>query len=354
MYRKILAWLLLIIIDSSCLQPPTPAWVHCSRGRVPACTPEVCASYPDDDRPSHCMTDAGPELDIAEPDVAELDVAGPTCVGCIVSFECTPEGWCLNSTGTESYVPAGRFSMGCPPIDSDCPEREKPQHPVDVAGFAIDRTEVTAGAYAMCATCEESSKPLAGLDYPVAFVDWSQAQAFCAWRAAESGLPWRLCTEAQWEKAARGGCALFCAEDDEACCSKTAISYPWGDVHPTCANPALAVFYEENGEGEPGCGMSATWPAGSKPGGASPYGVLDMAGNVWEWVEDCWHNTHDGAPSDGSAWNTSCTDFGGIIGTRRGGSFTERAPFIRAASRFPDGVARQAADIGFRCCRRVE
>lgn len=155
--------------------------------------------------------------------------------------------------------------MGCNgDVDVDCADDEYPYHEVLLSSFALDRTEVTVAEYAECVADGACTAPaditnydypcpdLAD-DYPVVCVDWFQANDYCSWKNA------LLPTEAQWEKAARG--------TDERI-------YPWGNAPPTCT---LANHYE--------CGVQLL-PVGSKPAGASPYGALDMSGNVFEWVSD--------------------------------------------------------------------
>ena len=182
------------------------------------------------------------------------------------------------------YVPAGAFTMGSDEGHAD----EGPVHSVDLDAFWIGRTEVTNEQYLQFVVAagyttrrfwsdegwawrvaNDVLAPLIPDDYnqgqqPVVGLSWYEASAYAAWLAEESGLPVRLPTEAEWEKAARG---------------ETGRVYPWGDVW----DPAKANY----GEGDDG--FSATAPVGSFPDGASPYGALDMAGNAWEWVAD-WYD----------------------------------------------------------------
>ncbi|MFQ5616237.1 MAG: formylglycine-generating enzyme family protein, partial [Anaerolineales bacterium] len=153
-------------------------------------------------------------------------------------------------------------------------ESEKPQREVHVDAFWIDQTEVTNGMYAYCVfegNCEEISigvslthadyySNLSFGEYPVVNVTWEQAQTYCQWGGR------RLPTEAEWEKAARG-------VDGRV--------YPWGDQPPMCNLASFGNY----AAGEATCVQDIT-QAGTYPEGASPYGALDMAGNVWEWVAD--------------------------------------------------------------------
>ena len=180
------------------------------------------------------------------------------------------------------YVPAGEFLMGstdadietilagCKTCKRDLFTNEQPQHKVYLDAFWIDKTEVTNAQYKKCVqagVCKASQlasfSALNGDTQPVVGVDWNDAQAYC--QRAGRKLP----TEAQWEKAARGTDGRI---------------YPWGNQAATCEYAVM------NDGSENGCGKgNAAWPIGSKLKGASPYGALDMMGNVWEWVAD-WYS----------------------------------------------------------------
>jgi len=153
------------------------------------------------------------------------------------------------------YVPAGEFLMGSEEGGSD----ESPEHTVYLDAYWIYKHEVTNVQYRDCIEAGECAGDLSRYpedDDPAVYIDWYEANDYCEWAGGQ--LP----TEAEWEKAARG---------------TDGRTYPWGEASPSCN---LAQFRDCSGQ---------TVPVGSFPAGASPYGALDMAGNVWEWVAD-WYD----------------------------------------------------------------
>jgi formylglycine-generating enzyme required for sulfatase activity len=165
-------------------------------------------------------------------------------------------------------VPAGPFLRGSP--DGVGSSDERPQKEITMSAFYVDKTEVTQKAYAKCVEAKKCKAPQCSSDrktdwdpdkrgdHPVVCIHWKQAKAYCEFAGK------RLPTEAEWEKAARG---------------TDGRRYPWGEDPPDCE---LAQYY--------GCNTKDTLPVGSLPKGASPYGALDMAGNVWEWIAD-WYDS---------------------------------------------------------------
>ena len=212
------------------------------------------------------------------------------------------------------YVPAGEFTMG-----SDNGEaNEQPVHKVTLDAFWIDKTEVTNAMYAKCVHDSKCRQPdntnrydnSNYVNHPVFSISWSDAKAYCEW--ADRRLP----SEAEWEKAARG--------TDQR-------TYPWGNDPP---NDNLLNYYSN---------VFDTTEVGKYPDGASPYGALDMAGNVWEWVSSLSkaypYNAIDGR-EDLNA-----------VGIRllRGGSWSLNGANARSANREGDHQSYTDHLIGFRC-----
>jgi len=231
------------------------------------------------------------------------------------------------------FIPAGEFGMGCPEaLGQDCEKDEKPYHRVYLRAYCIDRFEVTTGDYEACGKAGKCRPTPNGEEcslgrkdrrrHPINCINWDRAEAYCRWKGK------RLPTEAEWEKAARGN-------DDRI--------YPWGNTPPTCE---YAVFPEQ--KEETGCGKKRTWEVGSKPRGASPYGLMDMAGNVLEWVAD-WYNPlyyYKSPPQDPP---------GPVIGSLRilrGGDWRHGSPHtLRVFDRNPIIGAFWYYNWGFRCAQ---
>jgi len=237
----------------------------------------------------------------------------------------------------EIYVPRGPFAMGAPTDEANRQGSEGPPHEVTMArGYLIGRYEVTAARYEACEATQACTAPvMAGFDgggwglngtdngratHPQNGTSWGQARAFCAWTGG------RLPSEAEWERAAAGPWHR---------------RFPWGNA------PEADCVHAIMGLGAGGCGDDAMEPVGSRPAGAAACGALDMAGGVWEWVEDCWHGTYDGAPADGRA-RRGCASGSRIL---RGGSFNEGAADLRVARRLSVGPDLQNAGSGLRCAR---
>jgi eukaryotic-like serine/threonine-protein kinase len=222
------------------------------------------------------------------------------------------------------YVPAGEFTMGSPEGTGEGDEH--PQHLVNLDAYWIDQTEVTNAMYALCVEEGDCKPPYETksythasyygnsqyVDYPVIYVDWNQSNAYCQWAGGQ--LP----TEAQWEKAAR---------------DTDGRTYPWGNVSPTCSLTNYG-----------GC-VGDTSKVGNYPSGASPYGALDMAGNVWEWMAD-WYGSYNQAAQENPQGSSS-----GDYRVLRGGSWFNDDSFVRSANRLGYYPVFRYYDVGFRCVR---
>jgi len=229
-------------------------------------------------------------------------------------------------------IPAGSFAMGSPQAEPGRDLTEAPQHIVTIAKpFAVSRFEVTFAEWDECAAQADCISHVDdhgwGRDrQPVINVSWEDAQHYVAWLSKITGKTYRLLTEAEYEYAARAG---------------TQTAYPWGDEignnHANCA----------------GCGsrwdIRQTAPVGSFA--PNHFGLYDMVGNVWEWVEDCLHEDYSGAPVDGSAWM-----MGGDCGRHRlrGGSWASVAEEIRSANRARSATDARLSIFSFRIARTLD
>jgi serine/threonine-protein kinase len=233
-------------------------------------------------------------------------------------------------------LPAGSFTMGSPASEAGRQPTEGPQHRVSIAAFSVARHEVTYDEFELCVR-EKGCANTPGYTAwgrgkrPVIDVSWSDAKQYAAWLAKKTGKPYRLPSEAEWEYAARAG---------------TTTPFSFGTaISAQLANYDAAVSYA----GSPvGTKQNKTAPVGSYP--ANKFGVYDMHGNVWEWVEDCWNASYSGAPADGTAWlSGNCAQH--VV---RGGSWDSEPQTLRSALRYYQlGTIRQNT-LGFRVARGLD
>lgn len=222
------------------------------------------------------------------------------------------------------WLPAGRFAMGSPESSADFPER--PQHEVTLPRFAISRHEVTIAEYARFASATARRLPKTGaLDratHPVFFVSWEDASAYAKWLSGQTGKTYRLPSEAEWEYAARAG---------------STGNYWWGrDLDSGKAH----CFACESG-------LDPRQPARVGSFEPNAYGLYDTAGNVEEWVADCFHDSYAGAPADGSVFAGGDCRFRVV----RGGSFTSGPKALRSAARNKFNADTANDSVGFRIVR---
>lgn len=243
----------------------------------------------------------------------------------------------------EIYIPAGDLWLGCYSAkDEACADDERPGKSVSVPGFFIDEKEVTVEAYARCVTEHGCKKEgLAGYalpggrfglsercnwgrkgrtQHPINCISWVQADTYCRWAGK------RLPSEVEWERAARG--------DDRRI-------FPWGDDPADCDHAVMAKCGDAEG----------TWEVGTQTNDKSPFGALDMAGNVREWVAT-WYDAKLYGTIDPSQPTGPAT---GELRVERGGCFANAVPkFLRISARSKDEPETRRTTLGFRCARDLD
>jgi formylglycine-generating enzyme required for sulfatase activity len=234
-------------------------------------------------------------------------------------------------TGCPEMVvaPAGDFIMGSPATELGHSADEEPQHKVTIAKpFAVSKFDVTFDEWDTCYELRECKVKPGDQGWgrgtrPVINVSWEDTQEYVAWLSKRTGKPYRLLSEAEWEYAARAG---------------TTTAYWWGD---------------EIGKGNANCkNCGSEWdghqtsPVESFKSNA--FGLYDMVGNVWQWVQDCRHDDYNGAPADGSAWSSG--DCRRVV---RGGSWNYDPHYLRSAYRSSGFFDARRYFLGFRVGRTL-
>jgi formylglycine-generating enzyme required for sulfatase activity len=223
-------------------------------------------------------------------------------------------------------VPAGEFKMGSPVNEKGRFINEGPQHSVKIARpFAVSKYDVTFADWHACAAfggCPPKGR--AGDTEPLVHVSWEDAQAYVKWLRSMTGKEYRLLSEAEWEYAARAG---------------TPTAFYWGDeIGKNNANCLSCGSQWDNRQAAPVGQFKA-----------NAFGLYDMAGNVWQWVQDCYNENYDGAPTDGTPWTAGDCNHHVI----RGGSWLDIPPRLRSANRLWGPPAASVYIVGLRVARSL-
>jgi formylglycine-generating enzyme required for sulfatase activity len=233
-------------------------------------------------------------------------------------------------------IPSGSFTMGAPQSEPESQERERPQHEVALPPFYLGRHVVTQAQWRTVAgypridlDLDPDPSRFKGDSRPVEHVSWDDAQEFCQRLSAKTGKSYCLPGEAQWEYACRAG---------------TTTPFHFGEtITSELANYSGTKTYNESPEGEY---RRETTDVDSFP--ANDWGLHDMHGNAWEWCEDDWHESYDGAPSDGRAWVEA--DPENELRLLRGGSWYSVPGLCRSAYRLHYSRVDRYDHVGFRVC----
>jgi formylglycine-generating enzyme required for sulfatase activity len=257
-------------------------------------------------------------------------------VGDLIVFCDVNEPWCPEMVA----LPAGKFLMGSPFEELGRGDSEGPQHEVTFAKrFALGKYAVTFAQYDHYCEVAGTEKPedrnWSRGQRPVINVNWRDAMAYCEWLAKETGQPYRLPSEAEWEYACRAG---------------TTTPFSFG-----ATISVVQANYDGNytyGNGTKGAYRKQTVPVGVLP--ANPWGLHEMHGNVWEWVEDVWHDSYAGAPVDGSAWTDGEGKESSRVRVGRGGSWSDDPRYLRSAGRDWSLPDLRDSYRGFRVARTLD
>ena len=242
-------------------------------------------------------------------------------------------------------VPPDLFKMGSSAIEEGRQENEGPQRWVDISTpFAIGKYEVTFREWEACVKGGGCNRYLPDSEgwgrgrRPVINVSWKDAQSYALWLSQKTGKRYRLPSEAEWEYAARAG--------------TTGPFHMGSTISTNQANYAGEYIY---GTGRKGIYRKKTMPVGSFPPNA--FGLHDVHGNVWEWIEDCWHHGYAGAPGDGDPWITGGAQLAGgdcFLRVVRGGSWDDTPDNLRSAARNSTAPGTRVNLNGFRVVRTLD
>ncbi|MBI5331785.1 MAG: formylglycine-generating enzyme family protein [Betaproteobacteria bacterium] len=261
-------------------------------------------------------------------------------------------------------LPGGAFDMGSPDSEPGRYAVEIPQHRVKVGRFAMGRTEITRGQFVAfveetghdagdrCGTFEDGKHEERSErnwrnsghgqedNHPAVCLNWNDAQAYVQWLSRKTGKPYRLPTEAEWEYAARAGvgAAHYWGESANQACRYANVMDRTGGIQ------VPGVTWETHR-----CTDGYAYTAPVARFRANAFGLHDMLGNIWEWVEDCWHGHYKGAPADGSAWTSGSCEKRVL----RGGSWDNDPRNVRAAKRLWGMPDLRIDRYGFRVVREV-
>ncbi|MBL4660914.1 MAG: SUMF1/EgtB/PvdO family nonheme iron enzyme [Alcanivoracaceae bacterium] len=232
-------------------------------------------------------------------------------------------------------IPSGSFYMGSKENDN-----EKPIHKVNINQFSMSQTEVTFNQWDACYNaggCSDNpdDEGWGRGTRPVININWNDAQEYIKWLNSETSESYRLPSESEWEYAARAGNSSKYSWGDSISCSQAQYN---GGRKSSC-------YYKSNKNSR---GTSVV-----KSYSANNYGLYDMHGNVWEWVEDCSHGSYAGAPSDDNAWSSDCTDSSKHV--LRSGSWMNDPDKLLSANRLTGASSNYSANsIGFRLAQNTE
>ncbi len=239
-------------------------------------------------------------------------------------------------TGCPTMVklPAGSFRMG--DLNDNNQSNEKPVHSVTLPAFAVSKTEITFAQYGRCISVGECNPGKGDEGWgrgsrPVINVNWNDAKRYANWLRKKTNKPYRLLTEAEWEYAARAG---------------SSTKYPWGSQ----ASREYANYGSEqccDGLAQGRDRWVNTSPAGSFP--PNNFGLHDMLGNVWEWVEDCYQDNYDGASPNGRAQTSGNCEYR----VMRGGAWDFVPMSLRPAVRLFDRPTSRIDNLGFRVAQDI-